>query len=349
MIRRPPRSTLSSSSAASDVYKRQNPNPNPPAPAEGSAAQSSQEVERTAQEFERTAQEWSAVQQHEASEHEGDSEGENPVREPLSSDQALEGLLETDLSEELLQIQPTRPPDGFLARMASCFAPSLEAGLIGERNHFFALAKLKYSDSAKDDLHLSMLRTVFTVMTNTPMADTVMTVGRKGPHWQDIGFQQNDPATDIRGTGMLGVLQFVWLVTEYPGVARFVHQASCIAERGVHHMSQFPPVCTGFEFTKMTLEAMRDGTLIRRANACGQVWLPTFELFGAGLLKFGTAWKRDRLSIKEYLGAKTEVMEFCKSNPDRAIQEFHQAAKALSNTTEDSSCLLYTSPSPRDS
>jgi hypothetical protein len=31
--------------------------------------------------------------------------------------------------------------------------------------------------------------------------------GRRGSHWQELGFQGDDPATDLRGCGMLGLLQ----------------------------------------------------------------------------------------------------------------------------------------------
>lgn len=33
-----------------------------------------------------------------------------------------------------------------------------------------------------------------------------MTATRFGSHWEEIGFQNNDPATDLRGVGVLGLL-----------------------------------------------------------------------------------------------------------------------------------------------
>jgi hypothetical protein len=36
-----------------------------------------------------------------------------------------------------------------------------------------------------------------------------MNVPRRGGHWQDIGFQGDDPATDLRSVGMLGLLQML--------------------------------------------------------------------------------------------------------------------------------------------
>lgn len=33
---------------------------------------------------------------------------------------------------------------------------------------------------------------------------------RYGDHWQDIGFQGSDPATDLRGTGCLGLINILY-------------------------------------------------------------------------------------------------------------------------------------------
>lgn len=45
-----------------------------------------------------------------------------------------------------------------------------------------------------------MLFTIFTTLKNT---DRCL---RYGQHWELIGFQGTDPATDLRGVGMLGIL-----------------------------------------------------------------------------------------------------------------------------------------------
>lgn len=40
--------------------------------------------------------------------------------------------------------------------------------------------------------------------------------GLVGKQWQDIGFQGNDPRTDVRGSGMLGVLLLLYLIEKFP-------------------------------------------------------------------------------------------------------------------------------------
>lgn len=39
-------------------------------------------------------------------------------------------------------------------------------------------------------------------------------IPRFGPHWESVGFQGDDPATDLRGYGMLGLLQMLTLIGE---------------------------------------------------------------------------------------------------------------------------------------
>lgn len=42
---------------------------------------------------------------------------------------------------------------------------------------------------------------------------------RIGAHWDVVGFQGLDPATDLRGSGMLGPLQLLFLLKEYRELA----------------------------------------------------------------------------------------------------------------------------------
>jgi hypothetical protein len=55
---------------------------------------------------------------------------------------------------------------------------------------------------------------------------------RFGPHWELIGFQGNDPSTDLRGVGMLGLLQLLYLVTNY----REESQAMYLLSRDDHQV-----------------------------------------------------------------------------------------------------------------
>jgi hypothetical protein len=51
-------------------------------------------------------------------------------------------------------------------------------------------------------------------------------VARYGPHWGELGFQGDDPATDLRSAGLLGALQLAALPEQHPGLARALLELS---------------------------------------------------------------------------------------------------------------------------
>lgn len=67
-----------------------------------------------------------------------------------------------------------------------------------ERDLVFALTKVKYDSRVAE--HEIILKSIYKMLMKTDQCRGV------GNHWQEIGFQRTDPATDIRGAGMLGAL-----------------------------------------------------------------------------------------------------------------------------------------------
>merc|ERR1712166_357357 len=248
------------------------------------------------------------------------------ITKPVTIDSALRQLLDEDLSKELSQIQPTRPPTGFCDKLFRCFSSSIDESLVKGRNNVFALAKMQYSNTFKGDVHFKMLRSIFVRLSK---GQHKMHVARTGGHWVDIGFQGNDPSTDIRGTGMLGVLQQLYLVSEYPHVSDYIQKASCWSRKDVTQFEQFPFVITGFAFTQMALEALRNERLTWVINSTKDVWVVVHQLFCAGFLKFAMMWNEEKLDVHGFDKAKTQVCDFCKHDPVKAIDEFVSRAKCL--------------------
>lgn len=60
-------------------------------------------------------------------------------------------------------------------------------------------------------------REALSVLQHAPVLLIAMPAGkpgpvpRLGPHWAALGFQGDDPATDLRGAGVLGLLQLLYL------------------------------------------------------------------------------------------------------------------------------------------
>lgn len=72
--------------------------------------------------------------------------------------------------------------------------------------------------------------------------------------WQDIGFQGDDPKTDFRGMGMLGLENLLYFATEYQGPARHVLSHS------YHPVHGYAFAIVGINLTSMAYNLLKDGT-----------------------------------------------------------------------------------------
>ena len=105
--------------------------------------------------------------------------------------------------------------------LACLFAPPRLDGdeLKRDRDEMFATARTKLDD--ENEVHLAVLHTLYTRLMGTDRA-----MPRYGKHWEDVGFQGSDPATDLRGCGMLGLTQLLCLVTQSFTNAAAIHELS---------------------------------------------------------------------------------------------------------------------------
>lgn len=85
------------------------------------------------------------------------------------------------------------------------------------------------------------------------MPDEKLTA-RVTKQWQDIGFQGDDPKTDFRGMGLLGLENLLYFATEYEGPARHVLSHS------YHPIHGYAFAIVGINLTSMAYHLLRDGT-----------------------------------------------------------------------------------------
>lgn len=74
-------------------------------------------------------------------------------------------------------------------------------------------------------MHYSILQSVY-----QNLIGMTSSCARTGAHWESIGFQGADPATDLRGVGMLGLLQLLHLLTAHHNISFllfYIHQLLC--------------------------------------------------------------------------------------------------------------------------
>lgn len=77
--------------------------------------------------------------------------------------------------------------------------------------------------------------------------------GRITKQWQEIGFQGDDPATDFRGMGILGLMNLLYFAREYPGTARH------LLTHSQHPKYGYTFCVVGINITHMAWRLLKDG------------------------------------------------------------------------------------------
>lgn len=72
--------------------------------------------------------------------------------------------------------------------------------------------------------------------------------------WQDIGFQGDDPKTDFRGMGILGLDNLVYFASKY------THLARCALSHSMHPVHGYAFAIVGINLTSMALGLVIDGS-----------------------------------------------------------------------------------------
>ena len=136
------------------------------------------------------------------------------------------------------QQQPPPPPRSKRDRIVSAFKarikPLQSHRLLDERERILALSQMplkwkkrkkttrakkstgeegeenaEVEDESVDEMHRKMLLTVYAKLTGDYREEKIDTVGK---HWETIGFQGEDPSTDVRACGALAVANMLSFV-----------------------------------------------------------------------------------------------------------------------------------------
>ncbi|PNF30272.1 ELMO domain-containing protein 1 [Cryptotermes secundus] len=90
--------------------------------------------------------------------------------------------------------------------------------------------------------------------------------------WQDIGFQGDDPKTDFRGMGLLGLENLVYFAQEYPG------PASHVLSHSHHPQYGYAFAIVGINLTSMAYHMLKDGSAKSHVYNVSR-GLPTVKVF----------------------------------------------------------------------
>ncbi|KAF2359660.1 ELMO domain [Trinorchestia longiramus] len=173
------------------------------------------------------------------------------VTPTIDFEEAWQYFLRQDMSHVKGSIRPTVEKRGVPGLLRGLFGPRrLKPDLVPERDLVFCIAQCPLSNS--EPLHLQMLQTIYRALTGTRTD-----CPRYGPHWDIIGFQGSDPSTDLRGVGLLGLVQMVALV----GGEQSQHLAADVFALSHDQHSQFPLMVLCLNVTRIALQALREGCL----------------------------------------------------------------------------------------
>ncbi|CAN7990527.1 unnamed protein product, partial [Ixodes hexagonus] len=187
--------------------------------------------------------------------------------------------------------------------------PRLKPSLVPERNFVFALAQCPFDND--DVVHLEALQTIYRKLTNA-----VYDCPRYGNHWEKIGFQGTDPATDLRGVGLLGLLQLLFLTIglENGELVKDIYRLSC------DNVQNFPFAVMSLNITKISLEALREETLNKCCNDRESIVDVVNEFYAGTFLQLYLSWKNQIMTIKDSGFVIKDISLLAKRRPQYVLQ-----------------------------
>ncbi|XP_075580223.1 ELMO domain-containing protein 3 isoform X1 [Pelecanus crispus] len=264
------------------------------------------------EELRRAQEEWEAVEEIQSGLG-GSAAGAAP---PISFNEALQYFQTADLSECRKKVQATVRRQGLAALVHFLFGPPrLQPQLQGERELALAMAQCGLDDNER--VHMRILQTIYKKLTRSRLG-----CPRYGAHWEELGFQGSpalpgaDPGTDLRGTGMLGLMQMLYFVMDSQTLplAREIFKLS-------HHETQNFPFCImSVNITRIVIQALREERLSRECNRRQQVIAVLNDLYAAAFLQLYRVWKWQHKTVADS-GFLLKELEFStKKKPKQLLK-----------------------------
>lgn len=164
---------------------------------------------------------------------------------PLPESQIQSEIVERSINTILLvkKINPKYHP-GFPKSFGRC----IEA-IYGYKRLVSIVEELRLEQyDSENSIHERKLKALW----NNLMPDIPLET-RITKQWQDIGFQGDDPATDFRGMGILGLENLLHFAREYPGTARH------LLSHSQHPKYGYTFAVVGINITHMAWRLLQDG------------------------------------------------------------------------------------------
>ncbi|XP_031238080.1 ELMO domain-containing protein 3 isoform X2 [Mastomys coucha] len=228
----------------------------------------------------------------------------------ISFSEALEHFQTMDLSSFKKRIQPTVPRTGLAALRHCLFGPpKLHQGLREERDLVLTIAQCGLD--SQNPTHCRVLQTIYKKLTGSKL-DCAL----HGDHWEDLGFQGANPATDLRGVGFLALLHLLYLVMD----SKTLLMAQEIFRLSHHHIQQFPFCLMSLNITRIAIQALREECLSRECNRQRTVIPVVNSFYAATFLHLARMWRTQKKTIFDSGFVLKDVEAVAKKSPKRLLK-----------------------------
>nr|RLV76503.1 hypothetical protein DV515_00016907 [Chloebia gouldiae] len=170
--------------------------------------------------------------------------------------------------------------------------------------------------SALDDsewVHMRILQTIYRQLTCSRLG-----CPRYGAHWEELGFQGADPGTDLRGTGMLGLMQILFF--------------------------NFPFCIMSVNITRIVIQALQEERLSRECNRRQQVIGVLNDLYAAAFLRLSRLWEQQHGTVADAAFFLKELELSTKKKPRQLLKSLEAyLSRGLQPPSLPSSQIHFTS------
>ncbi|KAM8785766.1 ELMO domain-containing protein 3 isoform 2-T2 [Rhynchonycteris naso] len=255
----------------------------------------------------RAQEEWEAV---DSIQLETGSQTSSNQAQLISFSEALKHFQTVDLSSFKKRIQPTIRRTGLAALRHCLFGPpKLHQGLREERDLVLTIAQCDLD--SQDPVHGRVLQTIYKKLTGSRF-DCAL----HGDHWEDLGFQGANPATDLRGAGFLALLHLLYLVMD----SKTLLMAQEIFRLSRHHIQQFPFCLMSVNITRIVIQALREECLSRECNRQQKVIPVVNSFYAATFLHLAHVWKMQQKTISDSGFVLKDLEVLAKKSPRQLLK-----------------------------
>ncbi|XP_046925648.1 ELMO domain-containing protein 3 isoform X1 [Lynx rufus] len=208
------------------------------------------------------------------------------------------------------RIQPTIRRTGLAALRHCLFGPpKLHQGLREERDLVLTIAQCGLDN--QDPMHGRVLQTIYKKLTGSKFDCALY-----GDHWEDLGFQGANPATDLRGAGFLALLHLLYLVMD----SKTLLMAQEIFRLSRHHIQQFPFCLMSVNITRIAIQALREECLSRECNRQQKVIPVVNSFYAATFLRLAHVWRTQQKTIADSGFVLKDLEVLAKKSPRRLLK-----------------------------